>query len=138
MSTVISTKGQSGLLEWLRSCPEHDWFVKIEPGSTVALDAAWQETAYLFRSPANARPLLDAAEVAECGETAERHLDRDITIRDREDYTYRRRLRSQRDCWSRRERCMGSTPAISTESLVRTSRLWPRRAPRPRIRRHAR
>ncbi len=55
MSTVISTKGQSGLLEWLRSCPEHDWFVKIDSGSTVGLDAAWQETAYLFRSPANAR-----------------------------------------------------------------------------------
>lgn len=39
MSTVISTKGQGGLLEWLRSCPEHDWFVKIDSGSTVELDA---------------------------------------------------------------------------------------------------
>ncbi len=77
MSTVISTKGQSGLLEWLRSCPEHDWFVKIDSGSTVGLDAAWQETAYLFRSPANVRRLLDAAEAAERGETAERHLDRE-------------------------------------------------------------
>ncbi len=77
MSTVISTKGQSGLLEWLRWCPEHDWFVKIDSGSTVGLDAAWQETAYLFRSPANARRLLDAAEAAERGETAERHLDRE-------------------------------------------------------------
>jgi antitoxin YefM len=38
--------------------------------------AAWQETAYLFRSPANARRLLDAAEAAERGETAERQLDR--------------------------------------------------------------
>lgn len=50
MRTIISTKGQSGLVEWLRSCPEHDWFVEIESGSTVGLDAAWQETAYLFRS----------------------------------------------------------------------------------------
>jgi hypothetical protein len=58
MCTVISTKGQTGLLEWLRSCPEHDWFVKIDSGSTVGLDAAWQETAYLFRLPANVRRLL--------------------------------------------------------------------------------
>lgn len=63
-----------GLLEWLRWCPEHDWFVGIESGSTVELDhAAWQETAYLFRSPANARRLLD---VAERDRTAERPLDR--------------------------------------------------------------
>jgi antitoxin YefM len=39
--------------------------------------AAWQETAYLFRSPANARRLLDAAEAAARGETAERPLDRE-------------------------------------------------------------
>lgn len=38
--------------------------------------AAWQETAYLFRSPVNARRLLDAAEAAERGETIERPLDR--------------------------------------------------------------
>jgi hypothetical protein len=66
-----------GLLEWLRSCPEHDWFVEIDSGSTVGLDAAWQETAYLFRSPANARRLLDAAEAAKHRETAERQLDRE-------------------------------------------------------------
>lgn len=29
--------------------------------------AAWQETAYLFRSPANARRLLDAAEALDQG-----------------------------------------------------------------------
>lgn len=39
--------------------------------------AAWQETAYLFRSPANARRLLDAAEAARSGETAEHALDRE-------------------------------------------------------------
>ena len=38
--------------------------------------AAWQETAYLFRSPANARRLLDAAEAAERGDTFEHPLDR--------------------------------------------------------------
>lgn len=39
--------------------------------------AAWEETAHLFRSPANARRLLDAAEAAQCGETVERTLDRE-------------------------------------------------------------
>jgi antitoxin YefM len=38
--------------------------------------AAWQETAYLFRSPANARRLLDAAEAAQRGETVEHPLER--------------------------------------------------------------
>jgi antitoxin YefM len=38
--------------------------------------AAWQETAYLFRSPVNARRLLDAAEAAERGEKVEHPLDR--------------------------------------------------------------
>ncbi|MCL5947689.1 MAG: type II toxin-antitoxin system prevent-host-death family antitoxin [Actinobacteria bacterium] len=39
--------------------------------------AAWEETAYLFRSPANARRLLDAAAAAQHGEIAERPLDRE-------------------------------------------------------------
>jgi hypothetical protein len=74
---AISAKRPGGLLEWLRSCPEHDWFVEIDSGSIVGLDAAWQETAYLFGSPANARRLLDAAEAAKRRETAERRLDRE-------------------------------------------------------------
>ncbi|NLG45334.1 type II toxin-antitoxin system Phd/YefM family antitoxin [Gordonia sp. (in: high G+C Gram-positive bacteria)] len=37
--------------------------------------AAWQETAYLFRSPANARRLLDAYERARAGEFEEHSLD---------------------------------------------------------------
>ena len=37
--------------------------------------AAWEETAHLFRSPANARRLLDTAEAAQRGETAEHPLD---------------------------------------------------------------
>ncbi len=37
---------------------------------------AWQETAYLFRSPANARRLLDAAEALERGDGREYELDR--------------------------------------------------------------
>lgn len=38
--------------------------------------AAWQETAYLFRSPANARRLLDAYERATAGVTEVHDLDR--------------------------------------------------------------
>lgn len=38
--------------------------------------AAWQETAYLFRSPANARRLIDAMESVDRGEAAEHELDR--------------------------------------------------------------
>lgn len=39
--------------------------------------AAWQETAYLFRSPANARRLLDAYERARAGRTETHELDRE-------------------------------------------------------------
>lgn len=38
--------------------------------------AAWQETAYLFRSPANARRLLDACERARVGNIEVHDLDR--------------------------------------------------------------
>lgn len=37
--------------------------------------AAWHETAYLFRSPANARRLLDAYERARAGEAEAHDLD---------------------------------------------------------------
>ena len=37
--------------------------------------AAWQETAYLFRSPANARRLLDAYERATSGQVEAHALD---------------------------------------------------------------
>lgn len=39
--------------------------------------AAWEETAHLFRSPANGRRLLDAADAAHHGETMEHPLDRE-------------------------------------------------------------
>ena len=38
--------------------------------------AAWQETAYLFRSPSNARRLLDAYDRARVGKTQVHELDR--------------------------------------------------------------
>lgn len=37
--------------------------------------AAWQETAYLFRSPANARRLLDAGEALDQGRGIRSELD---------------------------------------------------------------
>jgi antitoxin YefM len=37
--------------------------------------AAWQETAYLMRSPANARRLLESLAQAEAGELVEHPLD---------------------------------------------------------------
>ena len=49
-------------------------------GNAVLMSAddyeAWQETAYLFRSPANARRLLDAYEEALVGGVVARELDR--------------------------------------------------------------
>lgn len=36
---------------------------------------AWQETAYLFRSPANARRLLDAADALDLGRGVRTELD---------------------------------------------------------------
>ena len=49
-------------------------------GSAVLMSAeeyaAWRETAYLFRSPANARRLLDAYERARAGQTEVHEVDR--------------------------------------------------------------
>lgn len=48
-------------------------------GNAVLMSAddysAWQETAYLFRSPANARRLLDAADAAARGDLVRQSLD---------------------------------------------------------------
>ena len=49
-------------------------------GSAVLMSAeeyaAWRETAYLFRSPANASRLLDVYERARAGQTEVHELDR--------------------------------------------------------------
>lgn len=54
--------------------------ITSKKGNAVLISAAdyeaWQETAYLFRSPVNARRLLDAAEALERGEGREHELDR--------------------------------------------------------------
>lgn len=57
--------------------------------------AAWQETAYLFRSPANARRLLDAAETAARGEFVE-HPQGNVGRR-RRDFNGQRRQRCYED-----------------------------------------
>lgn len=54
--------------------------ITSKKGNAVLMSAAdyeaWQETAYLFRSPANARRLLEAAQALERGEGEEHELDR--------------------------------------------------------------
>lgn len=55
--------------------------IKAKKGSAVLISLAeyeaWQETAYLFRSPANARRLLDALEALEGGKGEPHELDRE-------------------------------------------------------------
>jgi len=54
--------------------------ITSKSGNAVLIAAedyeAWVETAYLFRSPANARRLLDAAEALERGQFEQHDLDR--------------------------------------------------------------
>ncbi|WP_205741489.1 type II toxin-antitoxin system Phd/YefM family antitoxin [Gordonia polyisoprenivorans] len=45
-------------------------------GSTKSAYAAWQETAYLFRSPANARRLVESYTRPSVGQTEVHDLDR--------------------------------------------------------------
>jgi antitoxin YefM len=61
---------------------DHDAVEIVSRGGNAVLMpateyAAWQETAYLFRSPANARRLLDAYERARTGQTEVHELDRE-------------------------------------------------------------
>lgn len=54
--------------------------ITAKRGNVVLMSAdeykAWQETAYLFHTPANSRRLLDATEAAERGEVTAHPLDR--------------------------------------------------------------
>ncbi len=53
--------------------------ITSQKGNAVLMSAddysAWQETAYLFRSPANARRLLDAMESVDRGDVSVHALD---------------------------------------------------------------
>lgn len=54
--------------------------ITAKKGSAVLMSLdeyeAWQETAYLFRSPANARRLLDAMDALDAGRGETHELDR--------------------------------------------------------------
>lgn len=67
------------LIERVNEAPEAVEIVSRK-GNAVLMPAdeyaAWQETAYLFRSPANARRLLNAHERARVGRTEVHDFDR--------------------------------------------------------------
>ncbi|MGH9301113.1 MAG: type II toxin-antitoxin system Phd/YefM family antitoxin [Acidimicrobiales bacterium] len=79
---ITASEARRGLFPLIEKVNDDRSAVEItsKRGNAVLMSAdeytAWQETAHLFRSPANARRLLDAAEAAERGETVERQLDR--------------------------------------------------------------
>ena len=79
---VTASKARETLFPLIQQVNEDRTAVEItsKHGNAVLMSVdeyeAWQETAYLFRSPANARRLLDAAEAAQRGEFAEQRLDR--------------------------------------------------------------
>lgn len=79
---ITASEARRTLFKLIEQVNEDKIAVEItsKRGNAVLLSAdeysAWQETAYLFRSPANARRLLDSLEQAEAGELIERPLDR--------------------------------------------------------------
>ena len=68
------------LIERVNADPVEYKILTADFGNAVLMPAdeyaEWQETAYLFRSPANARRLLDACERARGGEVVVHELDR--------------------------------------------------------------
>lgn len=80
---ITASEARRGLFPLIEKVNDDRSAIEItsKRGNAVLISAedyaAWQETAYLFRSPANARRLLDAADAAERGEFAERSLDRE-------------------------------------------------------------
>lgn len=79
---ITASEARKGLFPLIEKVNDDRTPVEItsKRGNAVLMAAddylAWQETAYLFRSPANARRLLEAAEAAERGEVEARELDR--------------------------------------------------------------
>jgi antitoxin YefM len=79
---ITASEARRGLFPLIEKVNDDRAAIEItsKRGNAVLMSAdeyaAWHETAYLFRSPANARRLLDAAEAAERGETVEHALDR--------------------------------------------------------------
>ncbi|OYN92301.1 type II toxin-antitoxin system Phd/YefM family antitoxin [Parenemella sanctibonifatiensis] len=79
---VTASEARSRLFPLIEQVNDDRSAVEItsKRGNAVLMSAddysAWQETAYLFRSPANARRLLDALAAVENGEAVPRDLDR--------------------------------------------------------------
>lgn len=80
--SVSASEARKTLFPLIASVNEDHIAVEIvsRHGNAVLMPAdeyaAWQETAYLFRSPANARRLLDAYERARAGRFEVHDLDR--------------------------------------------------------------
>lgn len=79
---ITASEARRGLFPLIEKVNDDRTAIEIasKRGNAVLMSAdeyaAWQETSYLFRSPANARRLLDAAEAAERDDTVEHPLDR--------------------------------------------------------------
>ena len=79
---ITASEARRGLFPLIEQVNDDRTAIEItsKRGNAVLMSAdeyaAWQETAYLFRSPANARRLLDAAEAAQRGDSVEHGLDR--------------------------------------------------------------
>ncbi|MFZ2051833.1 MAG: type II toxin-antitoxin system prevent-host-death family antitoxin [Solirubrobacteraceae bacterium] len=82
VGTITTSEARRALLSLIEQVNDDRAPIEItsKRGNAVLMSAddyaAWQETAYLFRSPTNAHRLLDAAKAAERGETVEHQLDR--------------------------------------------------------------
>lgn len=80
---ITASEARRGLFPLIERVNDDRIAVEItsKRGNAVLMSAdefaAWEETAHLFRSPANARRLLDAADAAARGDAAEHALDRE-------------------------------------------------------------
>ena len=80
---ITASEARKGLFPLIEKVNDNRVPIEItsKHGNAVLMSAdeyaAWEETAHLFRSPANARRLLDAADAASRGESIERPLDRE-------------------------------------------------------------
>ena len=79
--SITATEARRTLFPLIQKVNDDRTAVEIvsRNGSAVIMSAddysAWQETAYLFRSPENARRLLDAYADAQAGRVEEHELD---------------------------------------------------------------
>ncbi|MGC9156137.1 MAG: type II toxin-antitoxin system Phd/YefM family antitoxin [Ferrimicrobium sp.] len=80
---ISASEARRGLFPLIERVNDDRTAIEItsKHGNAVLMSAdeydGWQETAYLFRSPANARRLLDAADAAARGDALEHQLDRE-------------------------------------------------------------